>query len=336
MKMIFIFLFFIFSFLNLTQAGVGGGMDSSGGDSCSLEFKDIAQNIHLDLLRKNLKLSVEISHKKFWEKFLETKVKCVDEAVICEGEEKDACNTPSLRLIEVNRFRWDAISLGARKYQLVFHEYLGIMQIDDVDGKLSNIYLKKQQVQQDDYVVANSSPVNSAIVAEAGSLLANYDKDAKVLEALFQNSDIEGIKKMSLHILKKYFGFTTVVLENNSERELLAIYNMAKNLRYILPANFRSLSYIGIRREIDSKVIKEKIVIDGNSEVDHRLIVNEKSSEIAFSQRMEGLFTKQPVCELRLMGVAGISAVWNMKGLVVQMINCFQPYYKPEYDIPRE
>lgn len=249
MKLLFFVLFLSFNFLNLAQAGQGGGMDSSGGDSCALEFKDIAQNIHLDLLRKNLKLPIEISHKKFWEKFTETKVKCV---------------------------------------------------------------------------------------AESGSLLESYDKDLVLLQSFFQNSDVDGITKMSVNILKKYFGFTTVVLKNNSEREILAIYNMAKNLRFILPANFKNLSYIGIRREIDSKVIKEKFVIDGNSEVDHRLIIDERSSEMAFSQRREGFFTKQAVCELRLQGVAGTSLAWNMKGFIVQMINCFQPYYQPGYDIQRQ
>lgn len=64
---------------------------------------------------------------------MSTRVEFVDHTLLDpNGFEVDALNFPQRKLIKVNIKRWDGLfSYPVEKYQLVVHEYLGIMQIDD-------------------------------------------------------------------------------------------------------------------------------------------------------------------------------------------------------------
>jgi hypothetical protein len=109
----------------------------NGGDAIALEFTTLARQVSKDIKIEAQHLFPEFSAEDLESVIESTKVASVDKTIL-NGVEKDAINYPRLKLIEVSRSRWKSRSVSTEKLRaLVLHEYLGIMNINDADYKIS-------------------------------------------------------------------------------------------------------------------------------------------------------------------------------------------------------
>ena len=130
MKNIFIALsLFLFASIAIAEQ-----KDSNGGSGVAAEFMEAAHGLIARLYSKPI---AEVDLKSFAAAVAETKV-VPKKSLKLRGDAVDAINYPSRKLIEVSVLRWNKLTMTPWvKQQLVFHEYLGILGIDDTGYKVS-------------------------------------------------------------------------------------------------------------------------------------------------------------------------------------------------------
>ncbi len=139
------------TFSGETKAGIRDV--GNGGDAVALEFIQMANIVLKEIEIDAYKLFPEFTTRDLREAIVSTKVVSKQKTILL-GVEKDAINYPSKKLIEVSRSRWSRDSkLSYTTLSLVFHEYLGIMRINDEDFSVSNRLLEyfrdnKKRVQE--------------------------------------------------------------------------------------------------------------------------------------------------------------------------------------------
>lgn len=139
MKFILIVLsfFFIFSFQIKSLAW----KESNGGDAIAAQFVSVGWYIADELETRIIEPEIRL---KLVEAIKKTQI-VVQDKLYLNGVEKDAINhpDPDFPVIEINRPRFEIIiqSLTASK-QLVLHEYLFIIGIDDSDYHTSSKIIK--------------------------------------------------------------------------------------------------------------------------------------------------------------------------------------------------
>jgi hypothetical protein len=116
-----------------------GGVTGNGGDRRAIEFVVIAEKI-AQYVTDAKKTEVDI--EKFHLAIATTKVESTNKILKLKGIPKDAINYPQEKRIIFNRESWDSSSDESIRAVLVFHEYLGIMGVDDSSYKYSKKILK--------------------------------------------------------------------------------------------------------------------------------------------------------------------------------------------------
>ena len=122
----------------LSASAFSGVRDiGNGGDAVVLEFKTYAAQVVKDIKNEAFQIFPEFTLVDLEYALERTEVVSVDKTIL-EGIEKDAINYPTRGLIEISRSRWQLKSNTPDQIRaLVLHEYLGIMNIDDGDYKIS-------------------------------------------------------------------------------------------------------------------------------------------------------------------------------------------------------
>lgn len=113
-----------------------GGETGNGGDSIAIEFSSIAYTT-LAMIQSNNNLFPEFKAVDLRQAIFQTELVTIDRLYL-NGVEKDAINYPLGKKIEISRIRWNECGNDyVRKSSLVFHEYLGIMGVDDSGYNIS-------------------------------------------------------------------------------------------------------------------------------------------------------------------------------------------------------
>lgn len=165
----------------------------NGGDVYALEFVEYAGFIHRHIEHKSMR---NLNPAQFIKAVDETKVESTDAKLLLNNIPKDAINYPSARRIIFNRIRWSSMS-EAERATLVFHEYLGIMGIDDSRYQISKSLLEdfrqdRLEIVKSEEVIVNfatrkSYRVNIRMVLESrgpdeNTYNANSKKNTLLLE----------------------------------------------------------------------------------------------------------------------------------------------------------
>ncbi len=130
MKNIFIAL----SFVVFASSALAEQKDSNGGSGVAAEFIEAAHDL-IERLAVTPVAGVDSQALKI--AINETKV-VTKKNLTLRGDAVDAINYPKRKLIEVSVTRWNKLALTPWvKLQLAFHEYLGILGIDDTGYKIS-------------------------------------------------------------------------------------------------------------------------------------------------------------------------------------------------------
>ena len=120
----------LFLFAGSVWAGGGGVIDSGGGSGLAAEFADLgyAAAATVDSIPQFPANSVQLLST-----IKSTMVEFTHDLLTDpQGNAVDALNFPSQQHIKVNIERWQLLGEGSSsRTQLVVHEYLGILQIDD-------------------------------------------------------------------------------------------------------------------------------------------------------------------------------------------------------------
>lgn len=122
----------------------GGGTVGNGGDAFASEFVLTARMTANILKKKDLSKIINFELNKFAGAIEVTEV-LTEKTLILNGNEVDAINYPSLKLIKVSRTRWQDLrdeKLTISRFNLVIHEYLGIIGSDDSKYAISNELIK--------------------------------------------------------------------------------------------------------------------------------------------------------------------------------------------------
>ncbi len=131
--------FFIISILSLFSLTSYAGTEGHGGDHYAIEFMILGKSI-VRSLEVNPISGVDIAI--FRQTVNATKVESKENLTIGDGLVKDAFNYPDKKLIELSRASWNQLGTKWReKTMLVFHEYLGIMNLDrnyEISSKLDH------------------------------------------------------------------------------------------------------------------------------------------------------------------------------------------------------
>ncbi len=146
---IFLMPFIAFSFLFSVPVFAGIRDVGNGGDAIVLEFMNLGRQVAKDIRLEAEQLFPEFAIDELEDALARTKVVSVERALL-NGVEKDAINYPRQKLIEVSSTRWLARTRSPEQQQaLVFHEYLGIMGVDDgdfsVSGRLLDYYFNTKK-----------------------------------------------------------------------------------------------------------------------------------------------------------------------------------------------
>ncbi len=115
-----------------------GHETGSGGDAVALEFVSVAREVYALL---ELHPMLEVSSSQLKVAIQNTKV-VSEESLKLEGREVDAINyrLASPPRIEVSRKRWkESEKVPYKRVFIVFHEYLGILGIDDTKYAISSL-----------------------------------------------------------------------------------------------------------------------------------------------------------------------------------------------------
>ena len=118
-----------------------GGHEGNGGDSIALKFTTFGRDV-LEEVRSYSESFQEVNIESFENAIEKTDIITTDEKLFVGDIEKDAINYPEQKMIKINRTRWSQAESNHRK-ALVFHEYLGIMKVDDSKYQVSGRLLKE-------------------------------------------------------------------------------------------------------------------------------------------------------------------------------------------------
>lgn len=129
-------------FFGLVSAMVvqAGNEVGNGGESSAIEFVALGRSIHQELLTDN---RFTFNREKLAKALEEVRVE-VGEGLLLNGAFVDAINYPTQKKILLDRSRWSAKSLPAKK-SLVLHEYLGVMEEGDKNYEISSFYLAESE-----------------------------------------------------------------------------------------------------------------------------------------------------------------------------------------------
>jgi hypothetical protein len=134
-----LFLGALLSFVLVLASPALAGNESGGGDGYAAEFILTAKTA-LELAKKLEPVELSpVNIDTFTGSIQNTKVHS-EEKLFLEGNEVDAINYPNRKLIEISRVRWEVLRTESQtvpRFNLVIHEYLGIMGIDDAQYKVS-------------------------------------------------------------------------------------------------------------------------------------------------------------------------------------------------------
>lgn len=220
----------------VSHAGAGS---SGGGDAVAAEFTRIAHQISQLVERQPV---AEVSGKDFKEGVLGTLVRTQDK-VFHNGMEVDAINIPSEKKIVVSRSRWSDLKAQKRmKYVLVFHEYLGVLGIDDSSYQISKaLFGKVDRIA--DFTCNSFKLINSQSSGQKYFLKVSMLGDLSTVEIVDQNSTpVESFLSSSA-------GFVTMALDGTppaTGAEQWAIDNMALYVHHSKGALYRALRIKGI------------------------------------------------------------------------------------------
>ncbi len=124
------------------------GQSGNGGDGFASEFVNTAK-LSIEILKKIDTTSVkQFDLDKFTGAVVNTAVQS-EESLFLKNQEVDAINYPKEKLIKMSRSRWRELRESTKttaRFNLVIHEYLGIMKIDDSQYKVSNVLIKLMSV----------------------------------------------------------------------------------------------------------------------------------------------------------------------------------------------
>lgn len=130
---------YIISLLIMTPSLAGadngeGGAVSGGGDAYSAQFTKIGYDV---LQRLKFEPLDEVSNELLAATLITTRVTSQNKMIL-NGKEVDAINTPSQKLIQISRTRWDALNDKPKeKFILVAHEYFSVMGLEDSRYQIS-------------------------------------------------------------------------------------------------------------------------------------------------------------------------------------------------------
>lgn len=128
-------------------AGDGVG---NGGDGLAAEFILTAKDA-FRILQNKPEVTQFLSLDKLSMAIANTKVSSTKEPLILNGVEVDAINYPDQQLIKINRLRWMDLRDSNRtltRFNLVIHEYLGMIGINDHQYSISQSIVKLMNLNQ--------------------------------------------------------------------------------------------------------------------------------------------------------------------------------------------
>jgi hypothetical protein len=134
---------FVIMSLFFTNSYAGDGV-GNGGDGLAAEFILTAKDA-FRILKNKPESAQYLDLDKLSMAIANTKVSSSKEPLILNGIEVDAINYPRRQLIVINRARWLDLRHSNRtltRFNLVVHEYLGIMGIDDHQYNISESIVK--------------------------------------------------------------------------------------------------------------------------------------------------------------------------------------------------
>jgi hypothetical protein len=111
----------------------------NAGDFHVTQFRQIAIELHRSLVKKYPAGLTPIDLDAF-EKKLDAEVVFVEAEILVKGRPKVAANIPSAKVIIVNRNLWKDEDDPRMKLMIVFHEYLGLMDLD-LNNEISSYFL---------------------------------------------------------------------------------------------------------------------------------------------------------------------------------------------------
>jgi hypothetical protein len=215
----------ITALLPLFTFGVLPKESGSGGDAYTREFIEVAEEVIENLSANPL---VGVDHARFYQLVQEVKVES-QERLFLNGAEVDAINyaTAVPPRIEMSRTRWDSMAnMPYRRVLLVFHEFLGLMGIDDSKYQVS------RRIDRAD-VCVRSEPVKRAIENFLRkSCYRILSDDLRYIDRL----DIKDMEVTTLHPRDFYqmSGLINVWLFTPQLTHLpMAYFKGAPNLRYV-------------------------------------------------------------------------------------------------------
>jgi hypothetical protein len=145
---------FFISF-NACATDTPNGIDrGNGGDEYSQEFVNIGYELVESLMKEPL---AGVDPDSLMQAIKATKVKSTSAPLILRGQEVSAINDPFSNppQIVINSQAWENMNSSShKKVFLVFHEYLGIMGIDDANYQVSSL-LDRAQVCDRNEVIKN-------------------------------------------------------------------------------------------------------------------------------------------------------------------------------------
>lgn len=115
-----------------------GGEVGNGGDQWSVEFVAMANLIKDAIEHTETDKRFGIDPTALDLVIKTTKVESTPDCLYLHGVQKTAINYPSQKRILLSRPEWDKLNNLVTKRQIVLHEYLGIMRIDDQNYQISS------------------------------------------------------------------------------------------------------------------------------------------------------------------------------------------------------
>lgn len=168
--------YYLFLICIISQVSFAGDESGHGGDSYASEFIATAKSALEELGRVPAQEIEPLKIETFREAVLHTEVHS-EGTLILDGNVVDAINYPGKKQIQINRERWETLrgqSQTAARYNLVLHEYLGIMGIDDSQYAISQKLLKTMhfellaQIWNSEHTIANKKYPAFGVTADMG------------------------------------------------------------------------------------------------------------------------------------------------------------------------
>ena len=202
--------------------------DSNGGSGVESEFVEAAKSLIQRLKQKPIE-GVDVT--AFEAVVAQSKI-VIKKDLDLRGRSVDAINYPALKLIEVSVSRWNSLANTPWvKLQLVFHEYLGLLGIDDTNYRVSRNILSSDACNRSAAVVAaietelrrscdevtlkDLSLVTRLAISKLEKLVLSDFKDLQNLGKLEINSEIPSLELTPefLKLLPKLFNLDVVARE---------------------------------------------------------------------------------------------------------------------------